>query len=93
MRFVTVRELRNTSGQVWRRLGKEEMVLTANGKPVGVLVGVDEGNLEATLRELRRARAAAAVSRMREDAARAGRDRLTPAQNEAEIQAARRRQA
>ncbi len=91
MKFVTVRELRNRSGQVWRRLGKEEMVLTANGKPVGLLVGIREGDLETTLLELRRARAATAVSRMWQEAARAGTDRLTPAQIEREIRATRRR--
>lgn len=90
MKFVTVRELRNTSGEVWRRLAEEELVLTANGRPVGLLVGIDEGNLEATLRELRRARAAAAVSRMRESARVSGRSRMTRQEIEREIQVARR---
>ncbi|BCV22168.1 hypothetical protein hamaS1_22370 [Moorella sp. Hama-1] len=38
MRFVTLRELRLKSGEIWRQLQKEgEMVITSNGKPVAVL--------------------------------------------------------
>jgi prevent-host-death family protein len=90
MKFISVRELRNRPGGVWKELGEGELVLTANGKPVGVLMGVPEGDLERTLAVLRRSRAALAVSRMREQAAEAGIDRLGKTEIESEIQAARR---
>jgi PHD/YefM family antitoxin component YafN of YafNO toxin-antitoxin module len=91
MKFLSVRELRNRPGRVWSELKKEELVLTSNGKPVGILLGVKEGRIEETLAALRRARAAAAVSRMRRRAAAAGTDTLSSREIEAEVRAARRR--
>lgn len=91
MRFFTVRDLRLRSRDVWKTLRKgEEAVLTINGSPMAILVGVREGRLEETIRAMRQARAQAAVGRMRETAAQRGLDRLAEAAVEAEIRAARR---
>jgi len=50
MKFLTVRDLRGKSAQVWRELPNEkEMVVTSNGRPVAVLTAVDESNVEQTL--------------------------------------------
>ena len=91
MKFVTIRELRNRPGRVWDDLREDDLVLTANGKPVGILVGVEEENLEDALASLRRARAMQAVSRLRQQAAGSGARDLTPRQVAAEIRAVRRR--
>jgi len=91
MKFLSVRELRNTPGRVWADLRKHDLVVTANGKPVGILVGVDAGRIEDTLEALRRARAVMAVSRMRRSAAVSGASRLSARQIESEIRAVRRR--
>jgi len=91
MKFVTIRELRNRPGRVWDELREDDLVLTANGKPVGILVGVEEENLEDALASLRRARAMQAVSRLRQQAAESGARDLTPRQVAAEIRAVRRR--
>jgi antitoxin (DNA-binding transcriptional repressor) of toxin-antitoxin stability system len=69
----------------------EDLVLTANGKPVAILVGVAEQELEETALAIRRARAQLAVSRMRRGAARRGIDRMSPAAINAEIRATRTR--
>jgi PHD/YefM family antitoxin component YafN of YafNO toxin-antitoxin module len=61
------------------------MVLTANGKPVAILVGVEEDELEETLTALRRAKAQAAVSRLRAQAAKAGTRSLSEEEIDAEI--------
>ena len=56
MRFVTVRELRSQSADVWRRLADEpEMVITSNGRPVAILSAVSSEGLEESLAALRRA--------------------------------------
>jgi len=89
MKFLSVREIRNRPGAVWKRLQVEDLVLTANGKPRGLLIGLDEEDLEVTLETLRRARAEVAVSRMRRRAAEAGVDRMTPEEIDEEIRAAR----
>jgi prevent-host-death family protein len=90
MKFISVRELRNNPGDVWEKLHEEDLVLTSNGKPVGILLGVAEEDLGDALESVRRARAMQAVSRMRRRAAESGLDRLAPEEVEAEVQAVRR---
>lgn len=89
MKFVSVRDLRNRPGQVRDLVRQEDVVLTVNGKPVAVLVAVGEENLEETFVALRRARAQAAVSRIRGRAQETGVSKLSPEDIDAEIQAAR----
>jgi prevent-host-death family protein len=89
MKFLSVRDLRNRPGRVWKTIRGKEMVLTANGKPVAILVGVAEDELEETLSALRRAKAQTAVSRLRAQAAKKGSGSLTQEEIEAEISAAR----
>jgi prevent-host-death family protein len=91
MKYVTVRELRNRPGRVWSTVSKEDVVLTANGKPMGVLIGVDETRLDETVQAIRRARAMLAVSRMRKKAAESGARRLSMAEINREVRAVRRR--
>lgn len=92
MDFVTVRDLRIRPADVWRRLReKHDLVITSNGHPIAVMVDVGEGeDVEATLIVLRRARAQAAIARMRRTATVKGLDRLTPEEIGAEVAAARR---
>ena len=72
-------------------MSKADVVLTANGKPMGVLVGVDETRLDDTVAAIRRARATLAVSRMRKRAAETGAKGLSMADINREIREARRR--
>jgi prevent-host-death family protein len=88
MKLLTIRELRNNPGKVWRELRREDLVLTANGRPIGILVGVEE-DLEEALATVRRLRAALAVTRMRREAQESGRDKLTAEEIAAEVRAAR----
>lgn len=90
MRFISIRDLRNQPGRVWKELERGDLVLTSNGKPVGVLVGVEQTELARTLATLRRVRAQLAVSRMRKRAADGGLDRLSPEQVDREVKATRR---
>jgi len=90
MRFVTVRELRSRSADVWRRLAEEpEMVITSNGRPVAILSAVSPAGLEESLAALRRARALGAVEAMQTQSAAAGRHRISQDAIEAEIVAVR----
>ncbi|HEY3124382.1 MAG TPA: prevent-host-death protein [Thermoanaerobaculia bacterium] len=91
MRYVSVRELRNRPGRLWSTLSKEDVVLTSSGKPMGVLVGIDETRLDDTVAAIRRAKAILAVSRMRKKAAETGLSRLSMAGINREIREARRR--
>jgi prevent-host-death family protein len=90
MRFVTVRDFRNSPAEIWKDLPREqEMVITVNGKPVALLTPVSDRNLETTLSQMRRVRASAAISALQEQAVAAGLNRLTPAEINREIDLAR----
>lgn len=91
MGYVTVRDLRVRPGDVWERLRQQgEMILTSNGRPMAIIAHVDEDDVEATLAALRRARAQAAVARMRRSAGQQGLARITDEEIEAEIDQVRR---
>lgn len=91
MRFISVREFRGKSGDVWKELAKErELVITSNGKPIAIVSAVSEETLEDSLRAIRRARAMAAVEAMQRRSANRG---LDSEDVEAEIAAVRRERA
>jgi antitoxin (DNA-binding transcriptional repressor) of toxin-antitoxin stability system len=70
-------------------LREDDVVLTARGKPVALLVGVGPDNLGDVLETLRQVRAQMAVSRMRRHAAASGLDTMTIDDIDHEIRAAR----
>lgn len=87
MRFISVRDLRAKSGDVWKELAEErELVITSHGKPIAILSAVSEETLEDSLRAIRRARAMAAVQTMQRQSAKKG---LRPEDIDAEIAAVR----
>jgi len=93
MEFITVRELRNQSAEVWQRLKKEkELVITSNGKPIAVISPILGGSLEESLKLIRRVRALHAVEKIQEKSAKSGLDQLTDPEIAAEIKSARKRQ-
>lgn len=67
-----------------------EIILTSNGRPVAVIAGVGENDVEETVVALRRVRAQAAVSRPRRTAAERGANKLPATEIEAEIAQVRR---
>ena len=80
MKFVSVRELRSKTAALRKDLEEEqEIVLTANGRPFAVVSRVEPDALEQELQAIRRARAAAAVARIRTAAKAKGLSRLTMA--------------
>jgi len=90
MRFVSVRDLRGKSAEVWRDLpGEREMVITSNGRPVAILAAVSESNLEESLAAFRQARAVDAVAAMQRRSVSLGNDTLSVSDIEAEIGAVR----
>lgn len=90
MKFITVRDLRGRSGQVWTKLARErDVILTSNGKPIAILSSVSEETLEESLAAVRRARAVAAVEKLQRQSIQAGTNVLSPAEITSEIKAAR----
>jgi PHD/YefM family antitoxin component YafN of YafNO toxin-antitoxin module len=89
MKFLSTRELRNRPGYVRKLVQKEDLVLTANGKPVALMLGTSEDDFEETTHVIRQVRAQRALSRIRKEAARRGLDKLSLAEINAEIRAVR----
>jgi len=90
MKFVSVRDLRGKSADIWRALPDErEMVITSNGRPVAILAAVSEANLEESLAAFRRARAIGAVASLQRRSVSSDADALSGGDIEAEIAAVR----
>jgi prevent-host-death family protein len=90
MDYVTVRELREKSGEIWQRVDAgEEFVVTRNGKPFALLVGTAPQAVEQNLRALRLARMGDIVRQIQTQSVAQETDQLTEADIQAEIDAAR----
>jgi len=88
MDFLSVREFRASSKDIWRKLSKDgKLVITNNGKPTALLLDIKNDDLEETLLSLRQVKAMRLFNRMRADAQRRG--FLSKKEIEAEIKAAR----
>ncbi len=90
MKFVTVRDLRGKTSELWKQLELErELVVTSNGKPIAVMSATDEDSFEECLWALRRSRASDALTQLQRGAEGRGLSELTPEGIEAEIQESR----
>lgn len=88
MNFYTVRDLRSTPKAIWDNLSNgAEVIITNNGKPKALMLDIEDGRFEETIRAVRQAKAMLAFNSMRQTAASNG--YLTDAEIEAEIAAAR----
>ena len=92
MKFLSVRDLRGKSAQVWKDLPNErEMIITSNGRPVAILAAINETNLEESLKAFRQARAVEAVASLQHRSVDQGTDRITMDEIDAEIQSVRKK--
>jgi len=91
MRFISVRDLRGRSAEIWRnRLEERDMVVTSRGRPIALLTAISEDNFEESLAAVRSARAVAAVHAMQVRSEKLGLDKITMEEIDAEIEAHRR---
>jgi len=92
MKFVSIRDLRGKSAEVWKRLsGEREMIITSNGRPIAILAAVNESNLEESLSAFRQARAVQAVASLQRRSVEQGTDNISMDEIDAEIRAVRRK--
>ena len=90
MKFLTVRDLRSKSAQIWKELPKEhEMIITNNGRPVAILSSTNEDDLETALNSIRRARIADAISALQQESVQQGTDNITLEEINSEIRNSR----
>lgn len=92
MKFISVRDLRGKSAEVWKNLpGEREMVVTSNGRPIAILAAVSESNLEESISAFRQARAVEAVTSLQRRSLEQRTDSITAKEIEAEIQEVRKK--
>jgi len=90
MKFISVRELRLKPARVWELAKKEkDLVVTANGRPVAILTGVDEENLDRELEVIQRARVLKALDSLHKESVLRGTHRVKDEEIELEIGAVR----
>ena len=90
MKFLSVRDIKTKSAQVWKDLpDQKEMVITSNGRPIAILSSITEDNLEQVLSAFRQARAMEAVTSIQYESVRKGTDKITLQQINNEIKSVR----
>jgi prevent-host-death family protein len=63
MKFLSVRDLKTKSSQVWKELSdQKDMIITSNGRPIAILSSITENNLDQVLSTFRQVRAMQAVT-------------------------------
>ena len=78
MKFVTVRDFRNSPSNIWKNLPSErELIITNNGKPIALLTPLSDETLEDTVSAVRKAKAINAMKKMQEISASLGNDKMT----------------
>ena len=91
MRFLSIRELRSSTGQIKEMLSDNgQIVLTTNGKPAALMIEVSEDSFEELLTDLRATRARRAIRKLQEHSVKMGLDNMTLDDINEEIAAARR---
>ena len=91
MKMVTVRDFRSRSAKVWKKLAQERnLVITSNGRPIGILLSTTEETLEQSLSAARRAQALQALTETQLEAVRDGRSRMSSEDIDQEIAKVRR---
>jgi len=92
MKFLSVRDLRGKSAQVWKELPEErEMVVTSNGRPIAILAAITEANLEESLSAFRQARAVEAVVSLQRRSIQQGTNKISMDEINEEIKAVRKK--
>jgi len=90
MKFLSVRDLKTKSSQVWKDLpDQKDMVITSNGRPIAILSSINENNLEQILSAFRQARAIEAVTSIQYESVRKGTDKMTLEEINNEIKSVR----
>ena len=92
MKFISVRDLRGKSAEIWKDLpGEREVIVTSNGRPIAILSSVSESNLEESLSAFRQARAVEAVASLQRRSVEQRTDNISMEEIDAEIKTVRRK--
>jgi antitoxin (DNA-binding transcriptional repressor) of toxin-antitoxin stability system len=86
MKFVSVRDFRTSSANIWKTLPEEqEMIITNNGKPIALLTPLSDRTLENTISSIRQAKAINAVKLIQQESLKKEFDKITMEEIDEEI--------
>lgn len=89
MHFVATTELRQP--KAWDRLQHEKAVVTSHGKPIAMLIPIDEDSFEETLEQVSRMEALRSLRTLQTQAKDAGLDSMSIDEINGEIAASRKK--
>ncbi len=89
MKFVTVRELKLKTKDVWNKLDKDGVVLLKNGKPFALLTPIDEKIMDKEINAITRAKALLALDEIHRSSTTKGVYKLGVSDIEGEIRSVR----
>lgn len=90
MKFLSIKDLRTKSSQIWKQLPREkEMVITNNGRPVAILSSINDTNFEESLSAIRRTRTSDTLVAIQKESIEQGLDKLSIDDINKEIKAVR----
>jgi hypothetical protein len=90
MEFFSIREFRNDTKDAWAALDRDgKIVITNNGKPKAIMLGVDNSSFEDTLFFLKRAELAGVVDKLQRQSVENQTDGMSWEEIDAEIARAR----
>ena len=73
MEFHSAKEMKTNTKAIWEKLAEDnDVVITNNGKPCALMIGIPEGRFDETVRIIRQAKTIAAMNRIRNNAKRNG---------------------
>jgi antitoxin (DNA-binding transcriptional repressor) of toxin-antitoxin stability system len=87
MHFVATTELRQP--KAWDRLHHEKAVVTSHGKPIAMLIPIDEDSFEDTLEQVNRLEALRSLRTLQAEAKESGANTMSLDEINAEIGASR----
>jgi len=78
MKFVSVKDLRTSPADIWKKLPSErEMIITNSGKPIALITPINDEMFDDTVTAVRRAKALNAMKRMQEISVSLGNNKMT----------------
>ena len=78
MKFVPIKGLRASPADIWKQLSSErEMIVTSNGKPIALIIPINDDVFEDTITAARRAKALIAMKKMQDISASLGNNKMT----------------
>ena len=78
MEFVPYRLMRNQPNELRKKLEEQgELVVTVDGEPLAIMLRIPEGSLEDLVMLVSQVRAQLAVARIRQNARKTGKDKIS----------------